>query len=252
MSNDEDWIENVLEPNPGPLSPNHEQPPLEEPISSPWTETLRSGTVALVWTSGLNMGCVFFNEPWLKFRGRSLEEESGNGWAEGVHPDDLNRCLTIYVSSFQKKEDFIMDYRLKRRDGQYRWIRDKGRPTYSSDGIFTGYLGACVEIAKDGSVLSGAFSFKLPPDALRSSSSIFSTLQQQYQQKQFYHLYEQLKRFPQQQQQQQWILLQQHQQQQQLLANHNNVSTSPTQNSNDNSYEYQVLKRKLLLEQFEI
>jgi len=100
----------------------------------------------LLWTSGPDMLCTFFNRPWLEFRGRTMEEELGNGWIEGVHPDDRQRCLEIYQRAFEARERFSMEYRLQRADGQYRWIRDSGMAQYSKDGQFLGYAGSCVEI----------------------------------------------------------------------------------------------------------
>ncbi|MFA9390389.1 MAG: PAS domain S-box protein [Prolixibacteraceae bacterium] len=104
-----------------------------------------SGT-ALIWASGLDKLCFYFNDPWLNFTGRTLEQEYGNGWTEGVHPDDFDHCLNIYVTSFDKKVPFEMEYRMKRADGEYRWILDLGTPNYNSVGEFVGYIGHCFDI----------------------------------------------------------------------------------------------------------
>ena len=100
----------------------------------------------LIWMAGVDKLCTFFNKPWLKFTGRSSEQEMGNGWAEGVHPDDLQRCLKIYTEAFDAREAFVMQYRLKRYDGEYRWISDQGVARYDSNGKFSGYIGSCVDI----------------------------------------------------------------------------------------------------------
>ena len=100
----------------------------------------------MIWVAGQDKLCHFFNKNWLDFRGRSLKQEIGNGWAEGVHPDDLDRCLSLYTSSFNAREDFYIEYRLKRYDGEYRWISDKGVPNYNVAGNFVGYSGACMDI----------------------------------------------------------------------------------------------------------
>jgi len=108
--------------------------------------TLANSGSTLIWTSGLDKLCNYFNEPWMRFTGRSLEQELGNGWAEGVHPDDFDRCLQTYVTSFDQQQLFSMDYRLRHADGSYHWLRDDGNPRYDSDGEFIGYIGYCVDI----------------------------------------------------------------------------------------------------------
>jgi two-component system sensor kinase FixL len=102
----------------------------------------------LIWMSGVDKLCTFFNKPWLEFTGRSLEQEIGNGWAQGVHPDDLQKCLNIYVSAFDAREPFVMQYRLRRNDGEYRWISDNGVPRYDAQKNFTGYIGSCMDITE--------------------------------------------------------------------------------------------------------
>jgi PAS domain S-box-containing protein len=104
--------------------------------------------LALIWTSGTDKLCTYFNEPWLKFTGRTLEQELGNGWTEGVHRDDLERCVDIYVSAFDQRKSFDMEYRLRHESGQYRWIRDLGTPNYSGSGEFVGYIGHCFDITE--------------------------------------------------------------------------------------------------------
>jgi PAS domain S-box-containing protein len=101
---------------------------------------------ALIWRSGLDKLCNYFNRTWLEFTGRTMEEEYGNGWAEGVHPDDFQFCLDSYVVAFDKREAFLMEYRLKNKFGEYRWIRDFGRPFYDLDNTFLGYIGSCYDI----------------------------------------------------------------------------------------------------------
>jgi PAS domain S-box-containing protein len=102
----------------------------------------------LIWMAGVDKRCTFFNKPWLKFTGRSLEQEMGNGWAEGVHPDDLQKCLKIYTEAFDARKAFVMQYRLKRYDGEYRWISDQGVARHDAQGNFAGYIGSCVDVTE--------------------------------------------------------------------------------------------------------
>jgi len=110
--------------------------------------TLANGGRALIWTSGLDMLCNYFNEPWLRYTGRTLEQELGDGWAEGVHPDDLERCLNVYTAAFARREPFSMEYRLRHAGGEYRWIVDDGAPRFDSQGNFLGYIGFCFDITE--------------------------------------------------------------------------------------------------------
>jgi PAS domain S-box-containing protein len=100
----------------------------------------------MVWMSGLDKKCAFFNQSWLDFTGRRLEQELGDGWTEGVHPEDLERVVSVYSQAFDARQPFELDYRLRRHDGQYRWIVDVGTPLYENDGRFCGYLGSCLDI----------------------------------------------------------------------------------------------------------
>lgn len=108
--------------------------------------TLADSAPVLIWMSGQDKLCHFFNKTWLNFTGRTIEQEAGNGWTAGVHPDDLQRCLDIYITAFDKREEFYMEYRLRRHDEGYRWISNNGVPRYNSNGAFDGYTGACMDI----------------------------------------------------------------------------------------------------------
>ena len=107
---------------------------------------LADSGLALIWKADTEKLCNYFNEPWLKFTGRTMQQEMGNGWAEGVHPDDFDRCLNTYVTAFDRREIFIMEYRLRHHSGEYRWLLDKGTPNYNVNGEFVGYIGHCFDI----------------------------------------------------------------------------------------------------------
>ncbi len=110
--------------------------------------TLANSGPGLVWTSGLDKKCDYFNQTWLTFTGRRLEQELGNGWTEGVHPDDFARCVATYTTAFERRERFSMDYRLRHHSGEYRWIQDDGSPRFDSQGEFLGYIGHCLDITE--------------------------------------------------------------------------------------------------------
>jgi PAS domain S-box-containing protein len=109
---------------------------------------LADAAPVMIWEAGSDAGCTFFNKPWLEFTGRSLEQELGYGWTENVHPDDLERCLETYRTAFAKQQDFSMEYRLRRPDGQYSWVSDTGVPRLAPDGHLIGYIGTCFDITE--------------------------------------------------------------------------------------------------------
>jgi PAS domain S-box-containing protein len=100
----------------------------------------------MFWMSGTDKLCTWFNRPWLDFVGRPMEQELGNGWAENVHPGDFDCCLRTYTTSFDARQSFSMEYRLRRHDGEYRWVLDNGISLYGPGRKFTGYIGSCVDI----------------------------------------------------------------------------------------------------------
>lgn len=102
----------------------------------------------LIWVAKTDKLCHWFNEVWLSFTGRTMEQEMGNGWTEGVHPDDLQRCLDTYVGAFDARQEFTMEYRLRRFDGEYRWLVDNGLPRHDDQGNFLGYIGSCIDITE--------------------------------------------------------------------------------------------------------
>lgn len=108
--------------------------------------TMADSAPVLIWISGLDQLCYWFNKVWLDFTGRSMEQEMGNGWAEGVHAEDFDGCLNTYVTSFDACQPFAMEYRLRRFDGQYRWLLNHGVPQFDERNVFLGYIGTCIDI----------------------------------------------------------------------------------------------------------
>jgi PAS domain S-box-containing protein len=102
----------------------------------------------LVWISGPHKRRTYFNKAWLDFTGRPLEFETGDAWADDVHPDDRQQCLDTYTCAFDRRETFMREYRLRRHDGDYRWLVDNAAPLFDPDGSFAGYLGACVDVTE--------------------------------------------------------------------------------------------------------
>jgi PAS domain S-box-containing protein len=100
----------------------------------------------MIWRAGLDAKCDYFNETWLAFTGRTMEQEMGDGWAEGVHPEDFDRCVAHYLEHFHRREAFEMEYRLRRHDGEWRWIFDRGVPFTDDAGAFAGFIGSCVDV----------------------------------------------------------------------------------------------------------
>lgn len=101
----------------------------------------------MIWIAGPDKLCSYFNQGWLTFTGRTLEEELGNGWTEGVLSEDYTRCLDTYEAAFDRRESFRMEFRLRRADGTFRWVYDNGTPRFSAEGDFLGYIGSCIDIA---------------------------------------------------------------------------------------------------------
>ena len=111
------------------------------------TDLLGSAPV-LVWTSGPDRLCTYFNKAWLDFTGRTMAQERGNGWTEGVHPADYERRLAMYTGHFDRRQPFRMEYRLRRHDGAWRWVLDAGVPRHGAGGEFLGFVGSCLDITE--------------------------------------------------------------------------------------------------------
>jgi two-component system sensor kinase FixL len=119
----------------------------------------------MIWMSGPDTMCNFLNKPWLDFTGRSLGDELGRGWVKGVHAADVASSVDTYLAAFRERRAFRMEYRLLRRDGEYRWVVDSGAARFSADGAFLGYVGSCVDVTE----LHRADNAILESTALRSA-----------------------------------------------------------------------------------
>ena len=108
--------------------------------------TLANSGQALVWTAGPDMACDYVNEPWLRFTGRTLEQELGSGWTEGIHPEDRPRSVEACRDAFDRQKPFSIEYRLRNASGEYRWVIDRGSPRYDTQGQFLGYVGHCMDV----------------------------------------------------------------------------------------------------------
>jgi PAS domain S-box-containing protein len=110
--------------------------------------TVADAAPVMIWMSAADKRCTFFNRGWLAFTGHTLEQELGNGWTEGIHADDYLRYLHTYETAFDARREFSMEYRLRRHDGKYRHVLDRGVPRFDADGTFLGYVGACLDVTE--------------------------------------------------------------------------------------------------------
>jgi PAS domain S-box-containing protein len=110
------------------------------------TETSAEPLPVMMWRARPDMSCESLSRQWLEFTGCSEEQALGDGWSRAIHPEDLARWLDACVRSFDAREPFEIEYRLRRRDGEYRWMLDRGAPRYSKDGVFVGFIGTCIDI----------------------------------------------------------------------------------------------------------
>lgn len=122
----------------------HSEARLRESVAQ--LQLIADSAPVMIWMAGPDKVCDFFNKGWLDYTGRTLEQELENGWVEGIHPEDFERCLETYVEAFGRRREFRIEHRLRRRDGQYRWVLNQGAPRFDRDGVLAGYIGSCIDI----------------------------------------------------------------------------------------------------------
>lgn len=109
-------------------------------------QTMADTAPVLIWMTGTDGLCNYFNKPWLEFTGRTMEQEVGTGWVQGLHPDDVKGCFEGFLPAFHARKPFRIKYRLRRSDGEYRWLIESGIPRYTGAGEFAGYIGSNIDI----------------------------------------------------------------------------------------------------------
>lgn len=107
---------------------------------------LADAAPTMLWTAGPASGGTFFNRAWLQFTGRTLQEELGQGWLTGVRPEERDRCVATYAAAYATGEPFAIEFQLRRADGEYRWIHDRGAPVYEGPDVLAGYIGSCQDV----------------------------------------------------------------------------------------------------------
>jgi two-component system, cell cycle sensor histidine kinase and response regulator CckA len=110
--------------------------------------TIADALPVMLWSAGPDRNCTFFNKRWLRFTGHTLEEELARGWIASLHPADVGRCTADYRTSFDRREDLHFECRLRRADGEYRWLLVSGAPQLLAGGSFGGYIGVCTDVSE--------------------------------------------------------------------------------------------------------
>jgi PAS domain S-box-containing protein len=128
--------------------------------------TTANAAPVLIWMSGIDKRCTWFNQRWLDFVGRDMEQEIGDGWCDNIHPADFDRTLDTYHAAFDERRSFEMEYRLQRDDGAWRWLLERGTPNIGPGGEFEGYIGTCIDITEHRETV----------EQLRESRARFKTL----------------------------------------------------------------------------
>jgi PAS domain S-box-containing protein len=110
--------------------------------------TMADSAPIMIWTAGPDAGCDYLNQSWVQFTGRCVEQELGQGWESGIHPDDKDRYDFAANKAFDERLNLALEYRLRRHDGQFRWVYSQASPRFLTDGAFLGYIGSCIDITE--------------------------------------------------------------------------------------------------------
>jgi PAS domain S-box-containing protein len=135
-----------------------------------------------------NKECIFVNKGWLKFTGKIKEQELGYGWIEGMYPDDYTRCAEVFDDAFMQRKEYSLEYRFRREDGEYRWVRETGIPRYSAEGKFEGYIGSCIDVhetkmheqRKDDFIRMASHELKTPVTSIKGYVQLLLTMFRDY------------------------------------------------------------------------
>jgi len=142
----------------------------------------------MIWMTDENKQCNFVNKGWLKFTGRKKDEELGYGWIEGMYPDDYIRCAEVFEDAFTQRKEYSLEYRFRREDGEYRWVRETGLPRYSAEAKFEGFIGSCIDIQdtkmheqrKDDFIRMASHELKTPVTSIKGYVQLLLTMFRDY------------------------------------------------------------------------
>ncbi len=134
-------------------------------------KNMADNSPALIWESTLDKKSVYFNQRWLEYTGRTLQEELGFGWMVGIHPDDLNGCFEEFAKAFDEHKRFSGEYRLRKANGEYGWVFDQGNPILDPQGDCIGFIGSCIEIDERKQAEEALRNYRNKLDRIISNSS---------------------------------------------------------------------------------
>ena len=109
---------------------------------------IADGAPIMLWMTDVDKLCTYVSRGWVAFTGRPFEAQLGAGWTESLHPDDVAYCLRTFEEAVDRRESFRMEYRVRRHDGEYRWVLNSGAPRLDADGRFAGYIGSAMDVTE--------------------------------------------------------------------------------------------------------